>query len=132
MGFQVVSGKRLLTCQWKDLEISIRLERENPDSLVVNLPFDEYAHAVMQMPGIHIRFPQLKIHFPQFMGFSFIKEHIFAGNIRLERENPASLVVNLPFDESVHAFYYNHKINCMTAEGYSSKSTFPNLWDFPL
>lgn len=45
MGFQVVSGKRLLTCQWKDLEISIRLERENPDSLVVNLPFDEYAHA---------------------------------------------------------------------------------------
>ena len=70
MGFQVVSGKRLLTCQWKDLEISIRLERENPDSLVVNLPFDEYAHA----------------------------------------------------------FYYNHKINCMTAEGYVR--THKHEWRF--
>ncbi len=38
--------------------------------------------------------------------------------IRLERKNPDSLVINLPFDEYDHAFYYNHKINCMTAEGY--------------
>lgn len=38
--------------------------------------------------------------------------------IRLERQNPDSLVINLPFEESAHAFYYNHKINCMTAEGY--------------
>lgn len=38
--------------------------------------------------------------------------------IRLKRQNPDSLVINLPFDEYAHAFYYNHKINCMTAEGY--------------
>lgn len=38
--------------------------------------------------------------------------------IRLERRNPDSLVINLPFDEYPQAFYYNHKINCMTAEGY--------------
>ncbi len=38
--------------------------------------------------------------------------------IRLERRNPDSLVINLPFDESEHAFYYNQKINCMTAEGF--------------
>lgn len=38
--------------------------------------------------------------------------------IRLKRCNPDSLVINLPFEEYAHAFYYNHKINCMTAEGY--------------
>ncbi len=37
--------------------------------------------------------------------------------IRLRRKNPDSLVVNIPFEESPHAFYYNQKINCMTAEG---------------
>ncbi len=37
--------------------------------------------------------------------------------IRLRRNNPDSLVINLPFDEYAHAFYYNHKINCLTAEG---------------
>jgi hypothetical protein len=34
-------------------------------------------------------------------------------------------VINVPFDESPKAFYYNHKINCMTAEGtvtYGDKS----------
>lgn len=40
------------------------------------------------------------------------------AKIRLKRCNPDSLVINLPFDEYAHAFYYNHKINCMTAEGY--------------
>ena len=39
------------------------------------------------------------------------------ASVRLVRKNPDSLVINLPFDESPHAFYYNHKINCMTAEG---------------
>jgi len=38
--------------------------------------------------------------------------------ICLERRNPDSLVINIPFDEYPQAFYYNHKINCMTAEGY--------------
>lgn len=60
MRFETVNQKRLLTCRWEDTEVKIRLERRNPNSLVINLPFDEYAHA----------------------------------------------------------FYYNHKINCMTAEGY--------------
>lgn len=40
------------------------------------------------------------------------------AEIHLVRCNPDSLVVNLPFDESPRAFYYNQKINCMTAEGY--------------
>ena len=60
MCFETVSGHRTLTCRWKDLEARIELERQNPDSLVVNLPFDEYDQA----------------------------------------------------------FYYNHKINCMTADGF--------------
>lgn len=60
MSFDVTAGRRTLTCRWRGLEAVIYLERQNPDSLVINLPFDEY---------------------PQ-------------------------------------AFYYNHKINCMTAEGF--------------
>ena len=60
MRFETRKDGRVLTCRWGDMEASIRLERKNPDSLVINLPFNEYAHA----------------------------------------------------------FYYNHKINCMTAEGF--------------
>lgn len=70
MSFEAAGQSRILTCRWKDLEIYIRLERQNPDSLVINLPFDEYAHA----------------------------------------------------------FYYNHKINCMTAEGYVR--THKKEWSF--
>lgn len=40
------------------------------------------------------------------------------AQITLERHNPESLVINLPFNEYAHAFYYNHKINCMTASGF--------------
>lgn len=39
-------------------------------------------------------------------------------SILLKRKSPDSLVINLPFDEYEHAFYYNQKINCMTAEGF--------------
>ena len=42
----------------------------------------------------------------------------FEAKIVLKRQNPISLVINLPFKESPKAFYYNHKINCMTAEGF--------------
>jgi hypothetical protein len=42
----------------------------------------------------------------------------FEADILLTRKNPHSLVINIPFDESPRAFYYNHKINCMTAEGF--------------
>lgn len=48
----------------------------------------------------------------------------FEADIMLERQNSNSLVINVPFDESPKAFYYNHKINCMTAQGsvrYSGK-----------
>ena len=41
----------------------------------------------------------------------------FEANITLERKNPYSLVIHIPFDEYKTAFYYNHKINCMTARG---------------
>ncbi|MEG2841894.1 MAG: DUF2804 domain-containing protein [Ruthenibacterium sp.] len=41
----------------------------------------------------------------------------FEANITLERKNPHALVIHVPFDESKKAFYYNHKINCMTARG---------------
>ena len=48
----------------------------------------------------------------------------FEADIMLSRQNANSLVINVPFDESPKAFYYNQKINCMTAEGkvrYSGK-----------
>lgn len=60
MSFEAEGSTRTLKCKWQDVKLAIRLKRKNPDSLVISLPFDEYAHA----------------------------------------------------------FYYNHKINCMTAEGY--------------
>ena len=41
----------------------------------------------------------------------------FEADILLTRQNPHSLVISVPFDESPRAFYYNDKINCMTAEG---------------
>jgi hypothetical protein len=47
----------------------------------------------------------------------FCKWNDFEANIMLRRQNHNSLVINIPFNESPKAFYYNHKINCMTAEG---------------
>ncbi len=41
----------------------------------------------------------------------------FEADLLLTRQNDNSLVINVPFDESPRAFYYNHKINCMKAEG---------------
>lgn len=41
----------------------------------------------------------------------------FEADIWLTRRNENSLVINVPFDESPKAFYYNHKINCMIAQG---------------
>ncbi len=45
------------------------------------------------------------------------------AEVYLKRCNPDSLVISLPFDESSHAFYYNHKINCMIAEGFVRSGT---------
>ncbi len=39
------------------------------------------------------------------------------AEIALQRQNPHSIVITVPFDEDKYAFYYNHKINCMTAKG---------------
>jgi hypothetical protein len=47
----------------------------------------------------------------------YCKWEDFEADITLTRQNRNSLVINVPFDESPRAFYYNHKINCMTAEG---------------
>ena len=41
----------------------------------------------------------------------------FEACVTLERQNPCSTVVHIPFREYPTAFYYNHKINCMTARG---------------
>ena len=41
----------------------------------------------------------------------------FESEVTLKRENPNALVINVPFDEKPTAFYYNHKISCMTAKG---------------
>ncbi|HOP10592.1 MAG TPA: DUF2804 domain-containing protein [Oscillospiraceae bacterium] len=46
------------------------------------------------------------------------------ADVKLTRKNPNALVINIPFSEKPTEFYYNHKINCMTAEGgftYSGK-----------
>ncbi|MBP1755894.1 MAG: hypothetical protein H6Q59_2292 [Firmicutes bacterium] len=47
----------------------------------------------------------------------YCKWENFEADILLTRQNENSLVINVPFDESPRAFYYNHKINCMTATG---------------
>lgn len=41
----------------------------------------------------------------------------FEAQITLERQTPHSLVIHVPFKEYQTAFYYNQKINCMTARG---------------
>lgn len=41
----------------------------------------------------------------------------FECDVTMTRRNPYALVINVPFDEKPTAFYYNHKINCMTAKG---------------
>ena len=47
----------------------------------------------------------------------YCKWEDFEADIVLTRQNSNSLVINIPFDESPKAFYYNHKINCMLAQG---------------
>ena len=41
----------------------------------------------------------------------------FEAEVVLKRENPHAMVLNVPFHEKQTAFYYNHKISCMTATG---------------
>ena len=41
----------------------------------------------------------------------------FDAEVTLTRENPNSLVINVPFAEKPTQFYYNQKINCMRADG---------------
>lgn len=50
------------------------------------------------------------------------------ADICMKRRNPDSLVINVPFDEDEHAFYYNQKINCMAAKGYVRKGK--RCWRF--
>lgn len=39
------------------------------------------------------------------------------ADIAMVRLTPQALVINVPFDEKPNAFYYNHKISCMRANG---------------
>ncbi|MDD3428493.1 MAG: DUF2804 domain-containing protein [Oscillospiraceae bacterium] len=41
----------------------------------------------------------------------------FSADVTLEPQTPHAMVINIPFAERETAFYYNHKINCMKAEG---------------
>ena len=41
----------------------------------------------------------------------------FDCELSLTRENPESIVINIPFREKPTQFYYNQKINCMRADG---------------
>lgn len=43
--------------------------------------------------------------------------HGFDAEVELDRRCSDSIVVNIPFDQSPRQFYYNQKINCMTARG---------------
>ncbi|MCI2047714.1 MAG: DUF2804 domain-containing protein [Faecalibacterium sp.] len=45
----------------------------------------------------------------------------FEAKITLTRENPEAVLINIPFAEKPTQFYYNHKINCMRAEGWARK-----------
>lgn len=47
----------------------------------------------------------------------YCKWEDFEAEIELTRKNHNSMVINIPFEESKKAFYYNHKINCMVASG---------------
>ena len=47
----------------------------------------------------------------------FCQYENFLAEVTLTRQNPDSLVINIPFDESPTAFHYNHKISCMAATG---------------
>ncbi len=62
--------------------------------------------------GLHLRFQTQGD--TRMLSFSAPR---FEANVTLERKNPYSLVIHIPFDEYKTAFYYNHKINCMTARG---------------
>ena len=62
--------------------------------------------------GVHLRFKTEGS--TRFLSFSAPD---FEANITLERTMPFSAVVQTPFRESPRMFYYNQKINCMTARG---------------
>lgn len=49
---------------------------------------------------------------------SFVTQE-FEAELTLMRKNPNSIVVNIPFAGQPTSFYYNQKINCMSACGYA-------------
>lgn len=64
--------------------------------------------------GVHLRFKTAGD--TRYLSFSAPD---FEAEVTLTRQNPYSLVIHIPFDEYKTAFYYNHKINCMTACGHA-------------
>lgn len=47
-------------------------------------------------------------------------EKTFRAHIKLSDPPRDAMVIATPFKENEHAFYYNAKVNCMTAQGYFS------------
>ncbi len=62
--------------------------------------------------GVHLRFKTEGA--TRYLSFS---ARDFEANITLEKTIPYSAVIQTPFRESPRMFYYNQKINCMTARG---------------
>lgn len=68
--------------------------------------------AIYDKGGVYLRFKTQGDS--RFLKFAW---QDFEAEVTLKRENPKSIVINIPFNEYKTAFYYNHKINCMTATG---------------
>jgi hypothetical protein len=50
------------------------------------------------------------------------------SRIVMEHRHPDSLVLNVPFNENPHDFYYNEKINCMPGSGFVRRGN--DRWTF--
>lgn len=97
-GKMIADKNKILVCPFSSLNLP---ENAEADSDVI---YDK--------GGIYLRF----LTKGQTRTLSFKCEN-FEAEVVLTRQNPKSIVVNVPFDEYKTAFYYNHKINCMTAKG---------------
>ncbi|MFR8664298.1 MAG: DUF2804 domain-containing protein [Ruthenibacterium sp.] len=73
---------------------------------------EEDSDVTYDKQGVHLRFKTEGE--TRFLSFSAPD---FEATITLERTMPFSTVIQTPFKESPRMFYYNQKINCMTARG---------------
>ena len=73
---------------------------------------EEDSDVTYDKQGVHLRFKTEGD--TRFLSFSAPD---FEATITLEHTMPFSTVIQTPFKESPRMFYYNQKINCMTARG---------------